>query len=129
MLLLETALCLAAARLALAALPFRWVIRGLRLRQGEAPGERDASTLAQEQRVAWALERIRRRAPWTGRCLARALAGSYMLRRRGVACTLHLGVAKNGNTQIEAHAWLRSGDFVVAGGEDLGRFTLLATFS
>jgi hypothetical protein len=128
-LLLEAALCLAVARLALAVLPFRWVMRVLSLRQGEDPAEHDASTVAQEQRVAWALERIRRRAPWSGRCLARALAGRHMLRRRGVACTLHLGVAKDGAAQIEAHAWLSSGDFVVAGGEDLGRFTLLATFS
>jgi hypothetical protein len=129
LLLLEAALWVAAARLALAALPFRWLMRVLHLRQGEAPADHDASTLAQEHRVAWALERLRRRAPLSGGCLARALAGRQMLRRRGVACTLHLGVAKDGNTQLEAHAGLRSGDFVVAGGGDLGRFTLLATFS
>ena len=61
--------------------------------------------------------------------MAQALAGKYMLRRRGITSTLYLGVAKGVKTQLEAHAWLRSGNFVVAGGEDLERFTVIGTFS
>ncbi len=129
LLLLEAAVCLAAARLVVSVLPLRWLTGALRQRLGETLGENDAATLAQGERVAQALQRMRRRVPWTGHCLAQALAGKFMLRRRGIASTLHLGVAKDGKTNLEAHAWLRSGDVVVAGGEDLERFTLLATFS
>lgn|GEM_PF-1077561 len=127
-LLLETAVCLAVARLAVAALPFRWLTRAVRQRAGETPRQNDAATLAHGQHVAWALEWMRRPVPWRGHCLARALAGKYMLRRRGIASTLYLGVAKDGKTQLEAHAWLRSGDLVVAGGENLERFTVIGTF-
>ncbi len=129
LLLLETAVCLAVARLAVAALPFRWLTRALRQGVGESPGQNDAATLADGERVAWALERLRRHVPWPGHCLAEALAGKYMLRRRGIASTLSLGVAKDGKTHLEAHAWLHRGDVVVAGGENLERFTVIGTFS
>ncbi|HVE74098.1 MAG TPA: lasso peptide biosynthesis B2 protein, partial [Mycobacteriales bacterium] len=129
LLLLETAVCLALARLAVGAVPFRWLTRALRQRVGETPSQDAAATVAQGERVAWALERMRRHLPWRGPCLAQALAGKYMLRRRGIASTLYLGVAKDGKTQLEAHAWLRSGELVVAGGENLERFTVIGTFS
>jgi Transglutaminase-like superfamily/Uncharacterised nucleotidyltransferase len=129
LLLLEAAVCLAASRLAISALPFRWLTFALRHRLGETVGEHDAATRDQGERVAQALQRMGRRVPWTGHCLAQALAGKYMLRRRGIASTLHLGVAKDSKTNLEAHAWLRVGDVVVAGGQDLERFTLLATYS
>ena len=128
LLLLEAAVCLAVSRLAIAALPFRWLSGALRQQQGEAPRDEEAA-VAQCERVTWALQQLRRRAPWSGNCLAQALAGKYMLRRRGIPSTLHLGVAKDQATDLEAHAWLRSGDVVVAGGGDLDRFTLLATYA
>ena len=126
---LEATLCLAVSRLAIASLPLRRLTRALRQRVDDTPNQNDAATLAHRERVARALERVRRRVPWSGHCLAQALAGKYMLRRRGVASTLYLGVAKDAKSQLEAHAWLRSGDVVVAGGEDLERFTVIGRFS
>lgn len=129
LLLLEAAICLALARLGIAALPFRWLTRALGLRQVEASGQDRAATPPASERVAWALDRMRRRAPWSANCLAQALAGTVMLRRRGVTSTLRLGVVKEGTAHLQAHAWLSSGDVIVAGGQDLERFTPLATFS
>lgn len=127
-LLLETAVVLAVARLAIAAFPFRRIAGALGQRPDGTPRQSDVAKLAQQERVAWALERIRRRVPWSGNCLAQALAGKFMLRRRGIPGTLYLGVAKEGRTQLEAHAWLCSGDAVVAGGEGLERFAVIGTF-
>ena len=38
-------------------------------------------------------------------CLEKALAGKWMLRRRGIASTMYVGMARKGSEFI-AHAWL-----------------------
>jgi hypothetical protein len=128
-LVVEAALCLGAARLAVVALPFRWVTRVLRQEVGETPTADDSGTTDERRRVAWALDRVSRRTPWDSNCLAQALAGKQMLRRRGISSTLYLGVAKEGGAQLEAHAWLRSGALTLTGGDDLDRFAVIATFA
>lgn len=127
-LLLEAGLCLAGARLAVAVLPFGWVTRALRQRVGESDAADDPATLRQQRRVAWALRSVARRTPGGRHCLAQALAGKHMLRRRRIASTLYLGVAGGAHTPFEAHAWLRSGSLTVTGGNDLDRFAVIATF-
>ena len=53
-------------------------------------------------------------------CLIQAIAGQWMLRRRSIPCTLHIGVGRTdkpeGAFHIIAHAWLRSGNIFVSGG-------------
>lgn len=46
-----------------------------------------------------------RRWPWTGRCLARALALRLVLRRRGVVTDLRIGVRWREH-RFESHAWI-----------------------
>jgi hypothetical protein len=49
-----------------------------------------------------------------------------MLRRRGIACTLHLGVT---NARVaEAHAWVTVDGEAVVGRPGLERFVPLAAF-
>ncbi|MGH9279927.1 MAG: lasso peptide biosynthesis B2 protein [Acidimicrobiales bacterium] len=128
-LLLEAGLCLGGARLAISILPFRWMTWALRQRQGEARVPAEGDTSPQRQRVALALQRVSHRTPGGSHCLAQALAGKQMLRRRGIGSTLHIGVAKEVQTHLEAHAWLRCGDLTVTGGDGLERFAVIATFS
>jgi transglutaminase superfamily protein len=56
-------------------------------------------------RVGAMLERAARTTWWRSMCLEKALAGKWMLRRRGIASTMYVGVAKHG-TEFIAHAWL-----------------------
>jgi len=58
-------------------------------------------------------------------CLIMALAAGAMLRRRGVASVLHLGVAKSA-TGFEGHAWLEAEGRIVCGGRTVARFTPIA---
>jgi hypothetical protein len=77
--------------------------------------------------VAWAIGNIAAR-PWANAlCLPRALAAHAMLRRRGIASRLCLGVARNGS-QIAAHAWVEVGGSKIAGETEAERFTRLAAF-
>lgn len=124
---LEAALALTAARAALALVPPRRLLRDAAAvaTPPSAVPPPDARTLAGGRAVAAAIEGAARRLPWTSTCLVRALAGRFMLRRRHIACALHLGVAKPAD-RLEAHAWLTVGDLILTGGAQAPGFTPLA---
>lgn len=60
-------------------------------------------------------------------CLTQALAAEVLMKRRGYACTLRIGVARDGGGPLRAHAWLESKGVAVVGG-GLSDYTLLPTF-
>ena len=115
--------CLALARVAVIALPFRVLARGLGVRHAETPV---AGVPPASHRVAWAIGAAARRAPWRSECLEQAIAAKAMLRRRGIGSTLYLGM---GRDPVAAHAWLRVGDTNVTGGRDVARYTVVASFA
>lgn len=57
-----------------------------------------------------ALVRSDRYSPWKNRCLVQSLSGRCMLRRRKIASVLSLGMAKDSEGKIIAHAWLTAAD-------------------
>ncbi|OYQ37179.1 hypothetical protein CHU95_02190 [Niveispirillum lacus] len=120
--MIESAAALLLARLALLLVPARRLLRGARsgawAGQAGLPQDQDIAD------VARALERAARRVPFTCTCLVRAMAGRAMLRRRGIPCTLHLGVARQ-NGALAAHAWLEAGGGVVTGGDEAPNFVPL----
>ncbi len=69
--------------------------------------------------IAGAIERAGRRVP-RATCLVRALAAHWMLRSRGIASELVLGVplAPGSFREAPAHAWLEVDGKVVLGGDD-----------
>jgi hypothetical protein len=56
---------------------------------------------------------VSRFSPWINKCLIKSLAVKCMLNRRGIPSQLSLGAAPVHNSNIEAHAWIKSGDFEV----------------
>jgi hypothetical protein len=77
--------------------------------------------------VSWAVENLGAK-PWMNAlCLPRALAAYAMLRRRGIASRLCLGVARDRGA-LSAHAWVEIGDDKIVGGAEAGGFTRLAAF-
>lgn len=126
--LLEALVWLGLARLALLVLPFRriapWL--GTQMAQTEESATPQEEALAQE--IGWAVRAAARRTPWQSACLAQAISGKAMLRRRGVASTLYLGLARGEGGALQAHAWLRCGRAVVTGG-DYSDYTVMASFA
>ena len=119
----EAALTLLLARLAVRLLPparlFAWANRPLPRSRRFAGSEKDW--------VAWAVATIVAR-PWMrALCLPQALAAHAMLRRRGIASRLCLGVARDGST-LAAHAWVEIGGDKIAGETEPGGFTRIAEF-
>jgi hypothetical protein len=121
--LLEAALMLLLARLAVRVLPatriFAWANRPLR---------RINRFAADEVRwVAWSVETVGAKPYVNALCLPRALAAQAMLRRRGVASRLCLGVGHDDDA-LSAHAWTEIGQNIIVGAAEAERFTRLAQF-
>jgi Transglutaminase-like superfamily len=119
----EATLMLARARVAVWLLPpaciFAWANRP----------QRHSRRFAADQApwVAWSIETMSVM-PWIkASCLASALAAHAMLRRRGIASRLCLGVARD-ESAVAAHAWIEVGRDVIVGGAEAGRFTRIAQF-
>jgi hypothetical protein len=89
-------------------------------------------TMGVEEKVKM-VEKSTRRAirfiPWKVKCFARAIAAKRLLQMRGIPSTIYLGVAKEGNSKMIAHAWLRCGSVIVTGKEEMQRFTMVTFFS
>ncbi len=75
--------------------------------------------------IAWAVSVASRYVPGAGTCLPQALATQILLERQGHAARLHIGIAKDHEKQLQAHAWVESQGRVVIGGSDLRRYTPL----
>jgi hypothetical protein len=119
----EAAVMLVLARLAVRFLPsarlFAWADR---------PTRRICRFAVDEAYwIAWAVEYVGAPPGMNALCLPRALAAHAMLRRRGIASRLCLGVARNGS-ELAAHAWIEVGEKKIIGGDEAGRFTRLAAF-
>jgi hypothetical protein len=112
---------LAAASLRLKALPFERVMRA------RPPRARGALSEGEIARLAWAVDAARRRSWLRAVCIESALALRSMLRRRGVAATLHYGI-RNEAEGLQAHVWLSLAGRTVIGGETADQFTEVATF-
>lgn len=123
MLLIEAALCLAAARLVIVLVPFRHVAPWLQ-RAPHSP-DCDADTV---QAVREAVTVAARNVPWNAVCLPQAMAAKAMLARRGQGSALHLGAGKADDGGLLAHAWLVAGGKVVVGEEGIAGMAPLARF-
>jgi hypothetical protein len=69
----------------------------------------------------------RRLAPWAV-CLPQAVAGHWMLRRRGISSVVCFGAGRDSSGGLGAHAWLKASDQVVLGGKAMAGFTPVAEF-
>jgi hypothetical protein len=120
----EALVYLAVARAAVIALPFRVLARRLGVKRAETPVTAVADPALAP--VGAAIAAGARRAPWRSGCLEQAIAAKAMLRRRGIASTLYLGLAGG---PVAAHAWLRVGSLNVTGGQDVSRYAVVASFA
>lgn len=75
---------------------------------------------------AWAVKAASRHLFFTPTCLVQALALRTLLLRKGYTSRLRLGVAKDSDALMDAHAWLEMDGRVLIGGEAAGRFVPLS---
>lgn len=121
----EAALLLLVVRTALALLPLP---RALRL-FGIAQGATGNGRIDPEQAalVSRAIARAARHVPFRAVCLQQAFAALLMLRRRGLAGTVQVGLLREGG-ELKAHAWSRCGEVAVTGVAAARGFAPVAEF-
>ena len=99
--------------------------RGIRdiLEELASPPQGPALADVELARISWAIAAAANRVPWRADCLIRAMAAAQWLRRHGSGWHLSIGVRRAAGGQLEAHAWLSSGDALLTGGiPDLDSF-------
>jgi transglutaminase superfamily protein len=119
----EATLMLALARVAVRLLPPARI-----LAWANRPQRRISRFAADKVRwVVWSIDTMSAK-PWIeASCLASALAAHAMLRRRGIASSLCLGVAPDAGA-VAAHAWIEVGGDAIVGATEAARFKRIAQF-
>jgi hypothetical protein len=129
LMLVEAAVFINLACLALRFLPFRriapWLGRHMEV-TSDVQSDRDKEFA---ERIGSAIRRAGVYLSWKAQCLAQAVAASAMLKLRGIDGTVYLGVAKQGEGNATAHAWLRSGTTIVTGERGSEQHSVVATFA
>lgn len=107
---------------------FRFCIRFIEMKklrpQFGVCGEESPETASEEDYqyariVGRQVGRSANKTPWESKCLVRALTAQKLLKRKGIASTMYLGV-KTEEGKMVAHAWLRVGKLYVTGGNGAG---------
>lgn len=123
-------LLLGLMRLVLMAVPFRWIAPLL----GHGMQTAAVVPLASEREISRALHIGRairtaaRYTPWDSKCLVQAMAARVLLGVNGLPYALFLGVNKDGESSMAAHAWVCTGPAAVTGGHSFAQFTVVGTF-
>ena len=122
LLVIEAMIGLLPAALAVRFLPFARVVESARKVSG-----RQGS--AEPRRLARMVEIAARKVPWRAMCFESAVCLRVMLRRRGIASTLHYGIGSEQQGALKAHVWLSVDGDVLIGGANAAQFACVATFS
>lgn len=128
-LLLEALAWLGWAKLLLLLVPFRWLAPRLGKPMTESPAAITEAERRLASRISWAVQSVATHVPFGFACLPQAMAAKWMLRRRRLASTIYLGVARPDEVKFTAHAWLRAGDKILTGRAESRTHTTLATFA
>lgn len=105
--------------------PFAHIACRIGTLQRETPEEEPTKAVWEVKKI---IEMVAKRMPWECTCLVRALTAKKMLNRRGLRCTLYMGVATDPTGGLEAHAWLRCGKVYVTGGDGGKRYTVTTIY-
>ncbi len=89
-------------------------------------GSRERRQGGNLQRMAWLVDVADRYAPGKSSCLRKAAALAWLLRRRGIATNLRIGVARE-EEKFVAHSWLETGEGEVFGLSDSDKYVPLSS--
>lgn len=109
--------------------PFARTAPQLGLKSQETAAEVRAADVPSIQQITRAIRGGSKLTPWKSTCMVRAVAALNMLEKRGIESTLYMGVARDKQGQMIAHAWLRSGPYYVSGDDAMRGFVVVEKFA
>jgi hypothetical protein len=110
-------------RVALYALPTRWLLKKVLGKPVRTNVEQDAS---EPVLVGRAVRRAARLVP-RATCLTQALATLWLMAQRGYRGTLRIGVKREADGKLLAHAWVEHGSRIVVGQKGVSEYTVMPT--
>lgn len=110
---LQVGVLLIVTRVALLVLPYK-MVKGWFERWGSRPGR--ARGEEYKELLTWAGSGLGRYVLDDKPCLTQALVIQAMMRRAGHSAELRIGVLKDKDDKLTAHAWLESGGRIILGG-------------
>lgn len=129
LLLLEALVLTGIIRFAILFIPFNKLARIAGKYKEESSQIISDEEKAITRKISWIVFVVSNRTPWESKCLVRALTAQIMLSTRKVSSTLYLGVARDEEKKLIAHAWLRSGENIITGAHEMAGFTEVAKFA
>ena len=95
-------------------IPFRWIPRLFaNPSTSSSQVSRLRSQISSLEQIKTAIQHTSKISPWRNKCLIQSLSARRMLNRRKIQSLLSLGVTRDENGRMIAHAWLKAGDFEV----------------
>lgn len=94
----------------------------------ESAEEVSIETYKKAKQIRWIVTHISQHTPWESLCLVQAMTVQKMLKKRNISTTIYLGVNKDKNNEMKAHAWIRCGQMYITGGNGTG-YATVAKFS
>ncbi|HVV45943.1 MAG TPA: lasso peptide biosynthesis B2 protein [Bryobacteraceae bacterium] len=123
-LVLEAFCFLTVARFAIALLPFSWIAGKIAVPRSIQPVDTEDAIKDVCNAIGTAVRRLMPSAV----CLPQALAGHWMLYRRGIPSAVCFGARRDAAAGLQAHAWLRAGGRAVLGEKTVAGFTPLVHY-
>ena len=78
--------------------------------------------------VFYAIRKIDKHAFWKTTCYTQAISARLLLKRKGIKSKIYLGMTKDNDNKLLAHAWTKVGEKVITGGGNLDKYKVLYIF-
>ena len=126
----EALLLIAIARIAIRFFSFKKLMNYLGTPQSELPNtELEEDERRYLHQIGKAVRRASKNSFWHTMCYEQALTTKLMLKRRNKNATIYIGMRKNEEKGMEGHAWIRNGDYIITGNQELNTYTVVGAFS
>lgn len=117
------------ARIFIIFMPFNILRRIMGKYKEESNEIVDVNTYKIARKIGWVVSEAARYTPWNSKCLVQALTTQRMMREKGIATTIYLGVRKGKDNEMLAHAWIRCGSYIITGGANENEYVVVAKFT
>lgn len=93
----------------------------------EIPLQND-SAITIQQKISRAVKKASNYSLLDSKCLTQAMAAKIMLKRRKISSIVYLGLAKDKDNNLKAHAWLKTGNEFITGQISHKKFQVISYF-
>lgn len=116
-------------RFCLKIIPFKNFKKHMGVYNEESPINIELIQYKEAKAVKRIIEAVSKITPWKSKCLVQALTAKKMMKRRGISTTIYLGIKKDSEETMIAHAWTRCGTMYITGGKYREDYVVVAKFS